>query len=129
MAMSAHILYRAIDPDHPATQSPIVVETIIREEIGFTGLLMTDDLNMKALVGGLGERADSAFNAGCDIVLHGSGDLGEMTEVATGLRPLSDLSEERAEKALERLVSPDPLEDPSVAEQLIAEALGSGTLA
>ncbi|HRO12094.1 MAG TPA: glycoside hydrolase family 3 N-terminal domain-containing protein, partial [Amaricoccus sp.] len=69
MAMTAHVVYAAIDPGAPATLSPVVVR-LMREEIGFGGLLMTDDISMRALSGGLGERAARALAAGCDIVLH-----------------------------------------------------------
>ena len=73
----------AIDPEAPATQSAAVVR-LIREEIGFGGLLMTDDLSMKALGGGFAERAARALAAGCDMVLHCNGDPGEMAGVVVG---------------------------------------------
>lgn len=79
--MTAHIVYEALDPEYPATQSKRMVEEIIRGEIGFDGLLLTDDLNMQALKGSLADRAQRAISAGVDIVLHCSGKLPEMKEV------------------------------------------------
>jgi beta-N-acetylhexosaminidase len=101
MAMSAHVVYTAIDPSAPGTQSKIVVGDIIRGQIGFDGLLMTDDLSMKALTGNFRERAERAISAGCDMVLHCNGDLAEAVPVAEGAPTLSGKALERAEKALE----------------------------
>ncbi|UPT64710.1 MAG: beta-N-acetylhexosaminidase [Hyphomonadaceae bacterium JAD_PAG50586_4] len=99
-AMTAHIVFDAWDGDRPATCSPIVIETIIRGRIGFQGLLMSDDLDMKALQyalnGGLKERAEAALGAGCDVVLQCSGVLKEMQETAAGCRALEGLSLVRA---------------------------------
>jgi beta-N-acetylhexosaminidase len=100
MAMSAHVVYTAIDPSAPGTQSPVVVSEIIRGLIGFDGLLMTDDLSMKALTGGFRERAERAFAAGCDMVLHCNGELAEAEPVAEGAPLLAGKALERAEKAL-----------------------------
>lgn len=86
-AMTAHIVFPAYD-SRPATQSPEMIK-VIRQDIGFAGLLMTDDLNMQALSGGLHERTSLSMAAGCDLALHCKGDLGEMQEVAAaagGLR-------------------------------------------
>jgi beta-N-acetylhexosaminidase len=82
MAMTAHIVFTALDPALPATQSPIVVSEIIRGTIGFDGFLMTDDLSMHALSGDFSERTERCFEAGCDIVLHCNGDMAEMQAVA-----------------------------------------------
>ncbi|MGJ0504356.1 MAG: beta-N-acetylhexosaminidase [Methylocystis sp.] len=101
MAMSAHVVYTAIDPAAPGTLSKTVVGDIIRDHIGFDGLLMTDDLSMKALSGGFRERAERAIGAGCDIVLHCNGDLAEARPVAEGAPPLQGAALARAEKALE----------------------------
>jgi beta-N-acetylhexosaminidase len=100
MAMSAHVVYTAIDPSAPGTQSRIVVEEIIRGLIGFDGLLMTDDLSMKALTGSFRERAERAIAAGCDMVLHCNGDLAEAVPVAEGAPPLAGKALERAGQAL-----------------------------
>lgn len=99
-AMTAHIVYEAWDADRPATCSPVVIDTIIRARIGFHGLLMSDDLDMKALQyamnGGLAQRAEAALKAGCDVVLQCSGELAEMKDVVKGCAPLSELSLVRA---------------------------------
>ena len=99
-AMTAHIVYEAWDPDRPATCSQTVIEQIIRGRIGFQGLLMSDDLDMKALQyalnGGLKERAEAALGAGCDVVLQCSGVLKEMQETAKGCRALEGFSLVRA---------------------------------
>jgi beta-N-acetylhexosaminidase len=100
MAMSAHVVYTAIDPGAPGTLSKTVVSEIIRGLIGFDGLLMTDDLSMKALTGGFRERAERAIAAGCDVVLHCNGELSESGPVAEGAPALSGKALERAEKAL-----------------------------
>lgn len=99
-AMTAHIIYDAWDSDRPATCSPTVIDTILRGRIGFQGLLMSDDLDMKALQfalnGGLKERAEAALKAGCDVVLQCSGVLEDMEAVAAGCSALTGLSLVRA---------------------------------
>ncbi|MGZ3306180.1 MAG: beta-N-acetylhexosaminidase, partial [Asticcacaulis sp.] len=82
IAMTAHVVYESIDPQRPATTSPKVIRDVIRGEIGFDGLLMSDDPSMKALDGPLSVRARAAQFAGCDLVLHCNGDMDEMREVA-----------------------------------------------
>ena len=79
-AMTAHIIYSAIDNEYPCTISKKVID-YIRTEIGFTGLIMTDDICMKALSGDLKDIAKQSFNAGCDLVLHCSGNMQEMTRL------------------------------------------------
>jgi beta-N-acetylhexosaminidase len=106
MAMTAHVVYEAIDPKRPATTSPRVVKEVIRGEIGFEGLLMSDDLSMKALEGPLGARAKAAQFAGCDIVLHCNGSMDEMRDVAKEAKPLEGAARKRAEAALNHLVAP-----------------------
>jgi beta-N-acetylhexosaminidase len=88
-AMTAHVLYTAIDPDRPATTSPTLVNDIIRRSIGFKGVLVSDDLSMRALDGELSDRATAALGAGCDIVLHCTGILEEMQAIARALPPMS----------------------------------------
>ena len=88
-AMTAHIVYTAIDPALPATLSHRVIEQVIRSEIGFEGVLVSDDLSMRALGGRLGERTRQALAAGCDLALHCNGDPGEMEEVVSSARPIS----------------------------------------
>ncbi len=108
MAMTAHVIYDAIDPTAPATQSRKVVKSIIREEIGFQGLLMTDDLSMKALSGSYSEKIARAQHAGCDIVLHCSGVLEDMREVATAAGHLKGRALSRAKAALKTRRKPLP---------------------
>lgn len=104
LAMTAHVIYEAIDPSLPATISPVVVRDVIRGHIGFDGLLMTDDVSMKALSGGIGENTKAAFAAGCDLALHCNGNMDEMRAVAESSPPLDGKSAERAKKALDRIV-------------------------
>lgn len=112
-AMTAHIIYEAWDPDRPATCSSFVIEEIIRKRIGFAGLLMSDDLDMKALQyalnGGLTERAEAALAAGCDVVLQCSGVLADMQAAAKGCRPLEGLALVRA-RAVESFAKRPPRE-------------------
>ncbi len=96
--MTSHIVFDDIDPDQPATQSRAIVEDVIRGEIGFSGLLLTDDLNMEALSGGLAERATAALAAGVDIVLHCSGVLAEMQEVAAVCPLLGEEAQARIDR-------------------------------
>ena len=81
-AMTAHVVFSAIDPHRPASVSPAVIGGIIRGEIGFQGLLMSDDLSMGALSGSIGERAQACCAAGCDVVLHCNARMEEMIEAA-----------------------------------------------
>lgn len=112
-AMTAHIIYEAWDADRPATCSPVVIEDVIRKRIGFAGLLMSDDLDMKALQfalnGGLGERAEAALGAGCDVVLQCSGVLSDMQAVAKGCGALEGLALVRA-RAVESFAKRQPRE-------------------
>ena len=94
-AMTAHIVYAAIDNSAPATFSATVIDTIIRGEIGFRGVLISDDISMGALTGTLAERTCRALEAGCDLVLHCTGVLAEMVEVAEAAAPLSPAAEDR----------------------------------
>ncbi len=100
MAMTAHVIYSAIDPDSPATTSAKVVEEIVRGEIGFDGLLMSDDTSMKALSGDFPEKAAAILAAGCDMVLHCNGVMEEMKGIVSKVKPLAGRSLERANRAL-----------------------------
>ncbi|MGE0210455.1 MAG: beta-N-acetylhexosaminidase [Parvibaculaceae bacterium] len=106
MAMTAHVVYTAIDPDAPATLSKALIESVIRRDIGFNGLLMSDDLSMQALSGSLGERTKGALAAGCDVALHCNGNLDEMREVAAAAGPLRGAALARARRALKALRPP-----------------------
>jgi len=99
MAMTAHIVYRDIDPDRPATTSDVLVNQVIRGEIGFDGLLMTDDLSMKALTGTFRERGEASIKAGCDLLLHCNGDPDEMRGVAEAAPAFAGKALERARAA------------------------------
>lgn len=111
MAMTAHVVYTAVDRRRPATTSKKAIRLVIREAIGFDGLLMSDDLSMKALSGSFEERAEDALSAGCDVALHCNGDMAEMAQVAKGCRPLMGRARRRADAALARLArSPEPFD-------------------
>lgn len=100
MAMTAHVVYSAVDPENPATTSAKVVNDIIRGEIGFDGLLMSDDTSMKALSGDFPTKAAAILAAGCDLVLHCNGVFEEMSGIASRTTALAGKSLERAERAL-----------------------------
>ncbi len=100
MGMVAHVVYTAWDPDLPASLSPTIIAGIIRDRIGFDGLLMTDDLGMHALSGDFGVRAERAVAAGCDIALHCSGDIAEMEAIAAAVPALSAEGEARLARAM-----------------------------
>lgn len=99
MAMTAHLVFAALDGDRPATQSPTMIR-VIREEIGFGGLLMSDDLNMQALSGTLAERTARTIAAGVDIALHCKGDMAEMIAVAGAAGVMGPEAMARAEAAV-----------------------------
>jgi len=100
IAMTAHVIYSAIDPKNPATTSRKVILDIIRKEIGFNGLLISDDLSMEALDGDFSYRTQAALAAGCDLVLHCNGDMSEMREISNVVSDLSVKSADRLERAL-----------------------------
>ena len=124
IAMTAHVVYEAIDPKRPATTSSRVVQTVVRREIGFDGLLMSDDLSMAALQGPLGKRASSALLAGCDVVLHCNGDFDEMKEIAGKIKKLSGAPLRRAEAALGQYREPSEF-DIAKAEAHLAALVGT----
>jgi beta-N-acetylhexosaminidase len=119
MAMTAHVVYETIDPQRPATTSPKVIRDVIRGEIGFDGLLISDDLSMNALDGPLSVRTKAAQFAGCDVVLHCNGKMEEMAEVASETKPLEGLALRRAEQALSHLAVPSAF-DVEAAETRLA---------
>jgi beta-N-acetylhexosaminidase len=118
--MTAHIVFTAIDPVAPATTSANIVEHVIRDSIGFTGLLMSDDISMGALSGSLAERTRAAIAAGCDVVLHCNGVLSEMLEVATQAPALAGDAGRRAEAALAARKAPMPLDLAAGRAELVA---------
>lgn len=110
IGMTAHIVFTAIDGKHPATQSKKAIR-LIRERLGFGGLLLSDDLVMSALSGTLTERARKSLKAGCDLVVHWNGDMEEMRQVAEGVGPLKGKAARRADAALARIVhTPEPFD-------------------
>ena len=123
LAMTAHVVYTALDPERPATTSPVVIGEVIRAGIGYDGLVMSDDLSMKALQGSFRERAEASFAAGCDMALHCNGDMDEMAAVAEGAPALDGEAFRRAEAALGRIRhAPEPL-DPVDARARLDAAL------
>ena len=111
MAMTAHVVYSAIDPDNPATTSAKVIDEIIRGEIGFDGLLISDDTSMKALSGDFPTKAAAILAAGCDIVLHCNGVMEEMRGIVAAPARLQGKSLERAERALTYIEKRDMASD------------------
>jgi len=100
MAMVAHVVYTAWDPERPASQSPTIIRDIIRERIGFDGWLMSDDLGMEALQGDFASRAAGVIAAGCDVALHCSGKMDEMVAVASAVPPMNAEGHERLARAM-----------------------------
>lgn len=103
MAMTTHVVYPVWDAERPATQSPTVITDIIRGRIGFHGLLMTDDLDMRALKGSAGERAATSLAAGCDIALQCNGVFSDMIDIASKVGPIGALSHDRLMRAMEQV--------------------------
>ncbi|MRX50807.1 beta-hexosaminidase [Paracoccus sp. S-4012] len=106
IGMTAHIVFTALDPVRPATQSPAAIRAI-RERIGFDGLLTTDDITMEALPGTHAERAAAAIAAGCDVVMHCNGDIAAMAPVAEAAGRLTAAAEARAVRALAARHAPE----------------------
>ena len=100
MGMTAHVVYSAWDPDRPSSMSPVVIRDIIRERIGFDGLLMSDDLGMEALKGDFASRAAGVVAAGCDVALHCSGKMDEMLAVSSAVPALSAQGHDRLARAM-----------------------------
>jgi beta-N-acetylhexosaminidase len=94
----------------PATLSPTLIADVIRRHIGFGGVLVSDDLSMKALGGSMGARASAALDAGCDIALHCNGDPREMAAVAAAVRPLAAASLARVADAEARRLGGEPFD-------------------
>lgn len=124
LGMTAHVVYRALD-DRPATQSPPVI-SLIRDRIGFDGLLMTDDISMQALNGDVVDRGRAALAAGCDLILHCNGDPREMAALAGAVGPLSASAQDRAERALARRGPPVPIDIAAAEAELGALLKGQG---
>ncbi len=127
MAMTAHVVFSALDPVHPATTSATIIEQVIRGVIGFQGLLMSDDVSMNALAGSIAERTRAIFSAGCDIVLHCNGKLEEMREVAAETPELSGKALDRARRALASRRTPQPFDRAAARADLDALMSRAGT--
>jgi beta-N-acetylhexosaminidase len=120
VAMTAHVVVNAVDRDHAATVSTAVIRDIIRERIGFDGLLVSDDVSMHALSGDYSLRAAAIYAAGCDLVLHCNGRTEEMREIGGAAPALGGKTRERATRALNARKEPAPLDRESAREELLA---------
>jgi beta-N-acetylhexosaminidase len=120
MAMTAHVVFSALDPAHPATTSATIIRQVIRGVIGFQGLLMSDDVSMNALAGSIAERTRAIVNAGCDMVLHCNGKLDEMRDVARETPELAGKALDRARRALASRRAPAPFDRQAARAELEA---------
>ncbi|MFZ1727946.1 MAG: glycoside hydrolase family 3 N-terminal domain-containing protein, partial [Albidovulum sp.] len=109
MALTAHIVFDVVDADHPATASTKVI-ALVRDHIGFDGLLISDDLSMQALSGSIGARAAAAIAAGCDIALHCNGDCAEMVQAVTAAGPVGSAAAQRIDRALQCRHDPETID-------------------
>lgn len=117
MGMTAHVVFSDIDPRGPTTTSASMIE-VIRKDIGFDGLLMTDDLSMQALSGTVTERSQAALAAGCDVILHCNGDRAEIEAVTVAAGPLSPQAERRATHVLTYAKAPRHIDIPALEAEL-----------
>jgi beta-N-acetylhexosaminidase len=120
MAMTAHVVFSALDPAQPATTSATIIRQVIRGGIGFQGLLMSDDVSMNALAGSIAERTRAIVNAGCDMVLHCNGKLDEMRDVAHETPELAGEALDRARRALTSRRAPEPFDRQAARAELEA---------
>ena len=120
MAMTAHVVFSALDPAQPATTSATIIREVIRGVIGFQGLLMSDDVSMNALAGSIAERTRAIVNAGCDMVLHCNGKLDEMRDVACETPELTGEALTRANRALASRKPAQPLDRQAARAELDA---------
>jgi beta-N-acetylhexosaminidase len=124
LAMTAHVVYEAIDPNEPATTSRKVITEVIRGQMGFDGILMSDDLSMKALSGDFASRRKAVLAEGCDIVLHCNGEMEEMDPIAEGCPSIAAAARRRLDRALHALKKPARLAfDRGQAQARLAELL------
>ena len=124
LGMTAHLVYNAVDT-RPATTSPVMMQ-VIRDQIGFDGLIMTDDISMKALSGSLAQNATDALAAGCDVILHCNGTLEERAQVAEASGLMDTEAQRRADRALEWRKTPDEVDIPALEAKLGALIGGQG---
>ena len=121
LVMTAHVLLPAFDEERPATVSPVIIGEVIRNQLGLNGLVMSDDVGMEALGGSFAARAGAVIAAGCDVVLHCSGKMDEMVDVAASVPALEGKAAERFAQALAALHEPEPF-DADEAMALVTEA-------
>lgn len=121
-AMTAHVVYEAIDPNLPATLSKMVINDVIRGEIGFNGLLISDDVSMHALTGEMGDRAANSLVAGCDAVLHCNGDMAEMLALSAATPAMTDVAWDRYEMGRKTVGQADEI-DVAALEYLVSSSL------
>ncbi|WP_375173076.1 beta-N-acetylhexosaminidase [Pseudooceanicola sp.] len=124
MAMTAHVVYEAFD-DQPATLSPRMIQ-VIRNDIGFDGLLMTDDISMKALSGSYADIASASIDAGCDVVLLCNATLEDRRTVADAAGQMSHIAQDRADRALALRGQASEVDIRTVEEKLEALLRGRG---
>jgi len=124
LAMTAHVLLPAFDDRRPASVSPVIMGEVIRDFMGLNGLVMSDDIGMRALGGSFAERTRAVIEAGCDVALHCSGTLAEMKEVGRAAPPLDGIAAERFARARAALHDPRPF-DVAEAMALVTEAAGT----
>ena len=122
-AMSAHVVFSALDPSGPSSTSKRVTERIVRGHMGFHGLLMSDDLSMQALSGTLGARAAAVIAAGTDVALHCNGQMAEMAQVAASVPPLEGLAALRFDRAIATTLKQTPF-NMADAEACLKRVLG-----
>ena len=116
MGMTAHIVFEDIDDSAPATTSRMMMD-VIRNDIGFKGLLMTDDIGMEALSGDVAERSRASIAAGCDVILHCCGDATEIVQVGEAAGQMTDAAQARAEAALAMRKTPAPVDITALSEE------------
>jgi beta-N-acetylhexosaminidase len=112
------VVYAALDGARPATTSPDLIARVIRGQIGFGGLLLSDDLSMEALKGSLGERAEASLAAGCDVALHCNGKAAEMEAVAAAVGPLTAEAQRRIAAGRARLGRPEAVDQAALQRRL-----------
>jgi beta-N-acetylhexosaminidase len=128
MAMTAHVVFSALDRAQPATTSATIIAEVIRGSIGFQGLLMSDDLSMNALQGTIAERTRASLGAGCDMILHCNGKPDEMAEVAANAPVLAGKALARADAALKARQQPQPFDRNKARAELDALVARAGAL-
>lgn len=117
LGMSAHVVYEDIDPTNCATTSSAVT-CVVRGDIGFGGLLMTDDLSMNALAGDMVQRTRASLQAGMDLILHCNSEMAEMVQIAAQAGVMTPAAQTRADAALNRRISPDNIDIPALEAEL-----------